>query len=145
MVKETVFIEKPINEVWDFIELEFAKAFKCSPKALLGKTTTMESMNFTGKPIKVNQEVIIHDRESHFAFVSVNSKDRVESHYEFSADPDGTYLTTYEVGEGVNSKLRTWNYTLFTLPILRGSTKKKLRNRLEGLRMMIEGEGEETE
>lgn len=143
MVKETIFIEKPINEVWDFIELEFAKAFKCSPQALLGKTTTIDSMNFTGKTIKVNQEVIIHDKESHFAFVSLNSKDRVESHYEFSADPEGTYLTTYEIGSGVESKLRTWNYTLFTLPILRGSTKKKLRRRLEGLKSMMEGESVE--
>lgn len=140
MLKETIFIEKPINEVWDFIEMEFAKAFKCSPQALLGKTTTADSMNFTGKPIKVNQVVTIHDKESHFAFTSENSKDRVESHYEFEADPEGTYLTTYEIGSGVQSKMRTWNYQLFTLPILRGSTKKKLRRRLEGLKAMIESE-----
>lgn len=140
MIKETVFINKPLDEVWDFVEMEFAKAFKCSPKALLGKKTEIDSMNFTGKTIRVKQEVIIHDEKAHFAFVSENAKDRVESHYEFEADPEGTYLTTYEVGQGVDSKLRTWNYTLFTLPILNRSTKKKLRARLEGLKIMIEGD-----
>lgn len=140
MLKETIFIEKPINEVWYFIEMEFAKAFKCSPKALLGKTTTVDSMNFTGKSITVSQVVTIHDNQSHFAFTSENSKDRVESHYVLEADPEGTYLTTYEIGTGVQSKMRTLNYQLFTLPILRGSTKKKLRRRLEGLKTMIESE-----
>lgn len=140
MIKESIFINKPINEVWDFIEMEFAKAFKCSPQALLGKTTNAESMNYTGKSFKVHQVVTIHDKESHFAFTSENSKDLVESHYEFEADPEGTYLTTYEIGTGVDSKLRTLNYQLFSLPILRGSTKKKLRRRLEGLRAMIESE-----
>ncbi|AGN23658.1 hypothetical protein K210_00085 [Erysipelothrix rhusiopathiae SY1027] len=32
MLKETVFIEAPLEEAWDRFELEFAKLFKCSPK-----------------------------------------------------------------------------------------------------------------
>ena len=31
MLKEEIFIQKPIDEVWDFIVFEYAKSFKCSP------------------------------------------------------------------------------------------------------------------
>ncbi|CAM4306533.1 SRPBCC domain-containing protein [Erysipelothrix inopinata] len=144
MIKETIYIEKPINEVWDFVELQFAKAFKCSPSKILGKETTAETLNFTGKTMTVSQKITTVDKEKHLVMTSESGKDLVESHYEFEADEadNGTYLTFYESGEGKKSKLRSMNFSFFSLPILRRSTKKKFRRRLESLKVMIESDDE---
>ena len=34
IMKETIWIDRDIDAVWDFEELEFAKIFKCCPKNL---------------------------------------------------------------------------------------------------------------
>lgn len=145
MIKETIYIEKPIDEVWNFVEMEFAKVFKTSPSKLIGKTITVETMNFTGKMFNIEQSITTQEKNKELILRSESGKDIVLCHYQFDADGEnGTYLTSFEDGEGKSSKLRTWNYTLMTLPILRGSSKKKLRRRLEGIKMMLE-EGEQKD
>ncbi|WP_166083058.1 hypothetical protein [Erysipelothrix anatis] len=144
MIKETIYIEKPIEEVWNFIELEFAKVFKTSPSKLLGKTIEAETMNFTGKVIAIRQEVTIQEKPHRLIIQSESGRDLVETEYILETDEagTGTYLTASESGKGKKSTLRSLNYSLMSLPILRGSAKKKVRARIEGIKILVEGEAE---
>ena len=59
MLKEEIFIEKPITDVWEFVITEYAKTFKCSPSQLEGKEVEATANSFSGKPVKIKQTVQI--------------------------------------------------------------------------------------
>lgn len=139
MLKEEIFIQKPIQEVWDFVVLEYAKSFKCSPSQLLGKETKTVTKNFSNQEFKITQTVTVLDDLQKVEVVSESTKDKVTTGYELTDDEDGTFLSTYEFGEGKDSFLRSWNYKLWSMPLLRNSSKKRLRNRLETIKGLIEG------
>lgn len=140
MLKEEIFIQKPIDEVWDFIVLEYAKSFKCSPSQLKGKTTESVARTFTNKEFKITQTVTEVIDKERIEVVSENNRDRVLTGYSLIEDEDGTFLTTYEKGEGKESRLRTWNYKLWSMPLLRRSTVKRLRQRVESIKYILEEE-----
>lgn len=139
MIKDTIFIEKPIEEVWDYIVLEYAKSFKCSPSQLNGKQIESTARSFNNKVINIKQTVVKLVENEVIEVESENSRDTVVTGYSLTNDEDGTFLTTYENGEGKESTLRSWNYKLWTFPLLNRSTKKRLRYRLETLKGLIEG------
>ena len=138
MIRERIFIEKPISEVWDYVVLELAKSFKCSPSQLKGKEVKSTTQNF-GSSVEITQTVTELEPQEYVEIVSESSKTRAVKIYEFEADEDGTYLVTGEKGEGINSIFRTWNFRLLELPVLRNSTKKKLRFSLEYIKASLEG------
>lgn len=140
MLKDEVFIEKPINEVWDYIVLEYAKSFKCSPSQLKEKEIESVARTFNNQEVKIRQKVITLEENKKIEVISENKKDKVTTGYELTEDVDGTYLSTYEMGEGKEGFLRSLNYKLWTLPILRNSSKKRLRHRLETIKAILEGE-----
>lgn len=143
MIQEQIWIDKPIDDVWNFIELEFAKVFKCSPSKLSGKEIKAQASNFTGQRIEIIQRIAELQKPNRLVLESENSKDRVRTIYELEADGDAaTFLRSSEMGEGISSKMRTFNYKVMGLPILRSGSKKKLRNRLDSIKMMLEGNGE---
>lgn len=139
MLKEEIFIQKPIQEVWDFVVLEYAKSFKCSPSQLMGKEISTVTKNFSNQEFKITQRVSVFEDKQKIEVISENAKDKVITGYELTEDDDGTFLSTYEFGEGKDSILRSWNYKLWSLPLLRNSSKKRLRNRLETIKGLIEG------
>ncbi len=138
MLKEEIFIEKPITDVWEFVITEYAKTFKCSPSQLEGKEVEATANSFSGKPVKIKQTVQIIEVNKRIEVTSENSRDLVTTGYELTEDADGTFLATYEKGEGKSSVFRTWNYKLFSWPILRNSSKKRLRHRLEMIKGILE-------
>ena len=146
MIKEQIWIDKSLEEVWKFIEMEFAKAFKCSPSKLIDATTSVKSKTFAGQEITLTQsfsEVIANQR---LVLVSENMKDRVETTYALQSDEEhGTFLTLTEDGKGVEKKLRSWNYALMALPILNRGSKKRLRRRLESIKYLLESNGDDND
>ena len=134
-MKETIYINKDIETVWDFVELEFAKVFKCSPKKLKGKQITVKRK---GKDL--TQTIIIHNKPHHLALLSEDDYDHVETHYQMLADEDGCFLTLHEFGKGKNNLLKTLFYKSQKLPIIHSRRKKQQRQRLESLKYLIEQE-----
>ncbi|NLW15056.1 MAG: hypothetical protein GX038_02185 [Erysipelothrix sp.] len=146
MLKEEIFIEKPIEEVWEYIVLEYAKSFKCSPSQLKDKVLETKAKTFNNQEVSITQTVVALEEGVKIEVASENSKDYVVTGYELSADEDGTFLSTYEEGKGQNSTLRTLNYKLWTLPFLKKSSVRRLRQRLESIKGILEGTFEvETE
>lgn len=145
MLKEEIFIAKPIQEVWDFIVLEYAKSFKCSPSQLKDKEVETVARNFNNQEFKITQKVVTFDVNRKIEIVSENKKDRVTTGYELTEDKDGTFLVSYEFGEGKESFFKSLNYKLWSLPILRNSSKKRLRHRLEMVQGLLEGTIEDFE
>ncbi len=139
MLKEEIFIEKPVEEVWDYIVLEYAKSFKCSPSQLKDKVLETTAKTFNNKEVKISQKVVQFEENKLIEVLSENSRDKVTTGYSLTEDPDGTFLATYEIGEGQDGFLRSLNYKLWTLPFLRKSTVKRLRVRLETIKGLIEG------
>ncbi len=139
MLKEEIFIQKPIQEVWDYVVLEYAKSFKCSPSQLKDKEIESVAKTFNNQEVKIKQSVVTFEENTKIEVVSENAKDKVITGYTLTPDEDGTFLATYEQGEGKNSFFRSMNYKLWTLPILRNSSKKRLRHRLETIKGLIEG------
>ncbi len=139
MLKDEIFIAKPVEEVWDYIVLEYAKSFKCSPSQLSDKVLETTAKTFNNKEVKITQKVSILKENETIEVISENSKDKVATGYTLSSDPDGTFLGTYEKGEGQDSFLRTLNYKLWSLPILKKSSARRLRARLETIKGLIEG------
>lgn len=138
MIKETVLIEKPINEVWDYIVMELAKSFHCSPSQLEGKVVETTAESFRGK-VTIKQSVSIVRPMEYIEIISENDDTLARKIYEFVEDEFGTHLTSGEAGEGKKSILRTWNYKLLSFPILRNSSKKKLRYGLMYIKDALEG------
>lgn len=134
-MKETIWINKNREAVWDFVVLEFAKAFKCSPRQLIKKEIVI-----TRKSKKITQTVPIQDKPEKLVLVSEDEKERVETHYEFTEDEDGSFLSVYEVGRGKNNMFRTLFYKAQSLPILRSRRKKRTRQRLESIKYFMEQE-----
>lgn len=146
MIKEQIWIGKTQEQVWSFIEMEFAKAFKCSPSKLLNSTTTTKTRTFSGHETSLKQVVSEHVPMERLVIVSQSSKDKVITGYELVSDGEkGTFVTLFEDGEGIEKKTRTWNYKLMTLPIINRGSKKRLRSRLESIKYILEGSGEEDD
>lgn len=144
MVRAEIFIEKPIEEVWQFIEMEFAKVFKCSPKQLLDKSIETKTHTFSGHEIAIKQRISKLEPNVRLEMESENTKDFVVTGYELTADSEGTFLATYEEGEGKESKIRSLNYKFMALPFLKNGSKKRLMRRLESMKYLIEGSGVEN-
>jgi|SRR5690554_2550155 len=142
MLKEEIFIAKPITDVWEFIINEYAKSFKCSPSQLMGKEMETTVPSFRNREIQIKQTVQALEVNKRIEVISENSRDLVTTGYELTEDKDGTFLMTYEKGQGKESMFRTWNYKLWTFPILRNSSLKRLRHRLEMIKSTIESKGE---
>lgn len=70
MLKDEVFIEKPVEEVWDFIVLEYAKSFKCSPSQLKDKTLETTAKTFNNQEVKISQRVVIFEENSKIEVLS---------------------------------------------------------------------------
>lgn len=138
MLKEEIFIAKPITDVWEFIINEYAKSFKCSPSQLMGKEMETTVPSFGNREIQIKQTVQALEVNKRIEVTSENSRDLVTTGYELTEDEDGTFLMTYEKGQGKESMFRTWNYKLWTFPILRNSSLKRLRHRLEMIKGTIE-------
>ena len=139
MLKQEIFIEKPITDVWEFIVAEYAKSFKCSPSQLKDKEIETTVQSFGNKNVKIVQSVQKLEEFKLIEVLSENSRDLVTTGYALIEDPDGTFLTTYESAKGKSSVFRTWNYKLFALPILRNSSHKRMRQRLETIKGLLEG------
>ncbi|CAM2731388.1 hypothetical protein [Erysipelothrix tonsillarum] len=132
MLKETVFIEAPLDKTWERVELEFAKIFKCSPKKMLHREMKTKIKSISGRELEIKQRVIIHDRYKHFAFVSENPKEHVTTHYEFFEDKDGTYITSYDEKEKGGF--------MYKMPFVRQKVKRQLKGRLQQIKSMVEAE-----
>lgn len=132
---ESIWISKDVETVWDFIEMEFAKVFKCSPNKLKNQTMTVKQ----GKK-KIHQKIIVHDRQSHLALLSEDKTNHVETHYKFYPEKEGSFLEMYEIGKGKNNPLVTFYYKITSLPLLRYRKKKRYRLRLESFKQTIENE-----
>ncbi|CAM3670383.1 hypothetical protein ERUR111494_06225 [Erysipelothrix urinaevulpis] len=140
-MKETVWINKSVDEVWDFVELEFAKVFKCSPKKLHEKTLKIKH---GGK--EVIQSIPVQERPNHLVLLSEDQDNVVETHYKFIADDnDGSFLEIYEEGKGKNSTGKTIMYKVLDLPLLRTKKRKRLRQRIESIKYFIELEDDQND
>lgn len=136
-MKETIWINRDIGTVWNFVELEFAKSFKCSPKKLINKKNVIKR----GKK-EITQSIIIQDKPHHLAILSEDKTDHVETHYEFLEDDEGSFLSLREFGKGKNSVFKTLYYKAQTLPIIRSKRKRQQRQRLESIKYLLENESE---
>lgn len=139
MIQEEVYIQRPLIDVWDFVVLEFAKVFKCSPSKIEGRSTTTYAKTTSGAERKVIQtikEVVLHEK---IVLITKSDHDYVEMVYLFKDDENGVFLSSYEIGKGQGSFFQKIGYKLMQLPILRNSTKKRLRSRLLTIKGILEG------
>lgn len=134
-MKETIWINKGQEEVWSFVVLEFAKAFKCSPRQLKTK-----KMVYKQGPKTITQSIPIQEKPHKLVLLSEDKNDQVETHYEFSKEDEGSFLSIYEVGKGKNSIFKTLYYKAQSLPLIRSRRSKRLRQRLESIKYLMEGE-----
>ena len=143
MVNSEVLIGREIKTVWTKIEDEFAKTFECKAEELLNRETTAQTKNYGGNPITITQKVTEYVPEQSITVISLNNDDIVSSKYSVSRASDTTTKVVLSV-EGKNDKsvLKSWNYFLMGLPILRGGTKKKLRRQLYYLKNALENRGD---
>ena len=137
-MKETIWIDREVEEVWDFVELEFAKIFKCSPKKLSEKTLTIKRGNK-----EICQSIKVQDKPHRLVLVSEDDSDLVETHYTFIEDNEGSFVSLYELGKGKKNVLRTLYYKAQNLPILKSKRKKKLRDRLYSIKYLMETDNQE--
>lgn len=138
-MKETVWINKDIETVWDFVELEFAKAFKCSPKKLQEKELKLKHGSK-----EIIQSIPVQDRPDHLVLLSEDDTDIVETHYKFYPDEiEGSYIEMYEIGKGKKSVFKTLFYKILDLPLLRTKKRKRLRTRLESIKYFLELEDQD--
>lgn len=128
--------------MWRQIEAEFAKAFKCKVDELPGREIRHKTRSYVGNPIEVVQKVIDYVPETTIAIRSENNSDIVVSRYTVT-EVDETITKVELELEGKNDKsvLRSWNYWLMSLPVLRSGTKKRLDLQLNQLKSVIESEG----
>lgn len=146
MLKEQIWIDKSVEDVWSFIENEFAKAFKCSPSKLLNASTKVKTRTFSGHETTLSQSVTVLEPLKQIIISSENTKDRVLTGYEVESDGEnGTIVSIFEDGEGIEKKSRSWNYKLMTLPIINRGSKKRLRQKLESIKYLLEGSGNEND
>lgn len=134
-MKETIWINHDQEAVWDFVVLEFAKIFKCSPRQLKTKEITIKRASK-----KITQSIPIQDKPNKLMLLSEDEKDRVETHYEFSKEDEGSFLSIYELGTGKDNFLRTLFYKAQSLPFIRSGRRKRLRQRLESIKYLMEGD-----
>ena len=137
-MKETIWIDREVEEVWDFVELEFAKIFKCSPKKLSEKTLTIKRGNK-----EICQSIKVQDKPHRLVLLSEDDTDLVETHYTFIDDNEGSFVSLHELGKGKKNILRTLYYKAQDLPILRSKRKKKLRDRLYSIKYLLETDNPE--
>lgn len=142
MVTNNVIVNKDLSLVWKKIEAEFCKNFNCRPEELSGRKVTTKTNNYYGDPINVTQVVAdINPRES-ITIQSINGGDVVSSAYKVEAvDESSTRVTLSVAGSNNTSVLRSWNYWLMSLPVLRSGTRKRLSMQLSRLKTLIENEG----
>ncbi|CAM3638355.1 hypothetical protein ERUR111494_04490 [Erysipelothrix urinaevulpis] len=140
MIKDTIYINRPVEEVWTFIVEQFALAFDCNIDDLEHQQVIADTINFTGKTTTVHQEITELKSMEKLVMKSENSKDIITSSYHVERDDEGTFLSVSEEGVGKDSKLRSLNFSVFTLPILRRGSKKKIRRKLETMKQMLESE-----
>lgn len=137
MLKDTVFIEKPRDEVWDFIVMEFAKAFKTSPSKIQEKTHKVKA----GKNrVDAQQRITVLEKPTLLKMETFSPRDIVTLTYELHDDEDGCFVTLIEEGKGNKNPIRTLAYSVRTLPLFRGRKKQVLRARLEAMKNIIENE-----
>ncbi len=139
-MKETIWIDRDIEVVWDYVELEFAKIFKCSPKKLSQKTLVIKRGNK-----EITQSIKMQDKPHHLVLLSEDESDLVETHYTLFEDEEGCFLSLHEVGKGKKNALKTLYYRAQKLPILRSKRKKELRDRLYSIKYLLETDNEDKE
>jgi len=138
MVSNSITIPRDIETVWNTIEAEFRKAFKCQGKELLGRRTTIKTRSYFGSPITVSQEVIEYAPREAIAIKSVNRDDVLISRYRLEALADDCCRVTLSVqGRNEKSKLKTWNYWVMSLPVFRSGARKRLAIQLQRLKEFI--------
>lgn len=142
MVTNNVIVNRDLPLVWKKIEAEFCKNFSCRPEELSGRKITTKTNNYYGKPINITQAVAGYNPRESITIQSINSSDVVSSTYSVEAvDASSTRVTLSVAGSNNKSVLRTWNYWLMSLPVLRSGTKKRLSMQLSRLKSLIENEG----
>lgn len=142
MVSNSIIIERDAGTVWAKIQGEFCKAFDCRSDDLLERTISVQTRSYWGNPIQVTQKVTEYSPPQSIAIQSQNRKDIVTTRYRVEAlEPGATKVVLSVHGKNQGSKLRTWNYWLMSLPVLRGGTKKRLALQLKNLKHLIESEG----
>ncbi|MGI6365289.1 MAG: SRPBCC family protein [Bacillota bacterium] len=142
MVSNSIILQLDAETVWAKIQEEFCKAFNCRDEDLLGRTITVKTRNYWGNPIQVTQKVTEFSPPQSIAIQSQNRKDIVTTRYRVEAlEPGATKVVLSVEGKNQGSILRTWNYRLMSLPVLRSGAKKRLARQLQGLKQLIEAEG----
>ncbi len=142
MVSASIMVCKDVKTVWQKIETEFCKAFKCNIDNLINKRITHKTTSYTGSPIEVNQEVIEYNPGESIAINSEKGDDVVTSRYLVETVTDtATRVTLTITSENRKSVLKHWNFKLMSLPVLKSGTKRRIRLQLNGLKTIIENEG----
>lgn len=137
MIKGSIIINKPIEEVYKSVEMQFAKTFKTSPSKLPGATVKSKTQ-LTKKPIDIVQKMVNVVPQELMSFETENEADIVTTTYYFTDLDEVTRVSLTEQARGVKSKARTVIYGIMSLPVLNMGSKRKVNQRLQGLKAFIE-------
>ena len=132
-----VLIERPIEQVWTFLIEQLAASYG-SNEELEGKEITMETWNFLAQKIQVRQQVakVVENQSIHLETTSTH--DLVSTTFELMPSENQTILILQEEAQASSKQYRLWNYKLMALPILRRGATRKLHERLNRMKQMIE-------
>lgn len=132
-----VIVEKSPEQVWDFLIEQLGSSYG-GKEQLEGKETSLETWNFLSQKIQVKQRVSKLIPNSKIQLETTSSHDIVNTTFELIQNAEHTILVLQEEAQGSSKQYRIWNYKLMSLPILRRGTIKKLNDRLNRIKMMIE-------
>ena len=132
-----VMIENPIDQVWNFLIEQLATSYG-SIEELEGKEITMETLNFLAQRIQVKQRVSKLIENQSIQLETTSTHDLVSTIFELKPNEAFTILTLQEEAQASSKQYRLWNYKLMALPLLRRGAMRKLQERLNRMKQMIE-------
>lgn len=132
-----VMIEKPIDQVWNFLIEQLATSYG-SIEELEGKEITLETLNFMAQKIQVKQRVSKMIENHSIQLETTSTHDLVSTIFELKPNEEFTILTLQEEAQASSKQYRLWNYKLMALPLLRRGAMRKLQERLNRMKQMIE-------
>lgn len=137
-MKKSIIIDKPVDVVFDYVQMEFAKAFKCSPQKLLNKQLKLSQKNNRNYMVDMVQVIVKHDKNQAIVFTNTTKADIITVQYLFEGQGEFTQLTIIETSQGNDSIIHSLYHTLNRLPLISLPIKSRIQTKLEQLKDQIE-------
>lgn len=144
MVSRSIIINKDHSAVWEKIQGEFCKTFKCKASELMNGKASIKTKSSSGKPLRLYQAVADFQPQRSITVDSITGDNIVSSTYLVEIERPGSSKVTLSVeGNNYKSRFRSLVYKIMDLPFLQKGTASRLDLQLRRLKHSIENEAVE--